>query len=85
MLETVAVHERDPSPIPSAPFDDLDLDRDEDDEEWERRVMDLAEARIATARARLERLGIIDADGELVSTELPPDMLPDSDTTLETG
>lgn len=74
-----------PSPIPSAPFDDLDVDRPEDEEEWERRVMALAAARIVTERARLERLGIIDADGNLVSTELPPDMLADSDTTVETG
>ena len=73
------------SPIPSAPVDDLDLDRDEDEEEWERRVMDLAAARIAAARVRLQLLGIIDAEGKLVSTELPPDMLPDSDATLETG
>ena len=75
----------DPSPIPSAPFDDLDLDRPEDEEEWERRVMALAAGRIAAERARLERLGIIDAKGDLVSTELPPDMRPESDTTLETG
>ena len=73
------------SPIPSAPFDDLDLDRPEDEEEWERRVTVLASARIAAERARLERLGIIDADGELVSRELPPDMLPESDATVETG
>jgi hypothetical protein len=73
------------SPIPSAPFDDLDLDRPEDEEEWERRVMTLAAARIGAERARLERLGIIDADGDLVSRELPPDMRPESDTTLETG
>ena len=39
----------------------------------------------ASARARFERLGIVDAEGKLVSNELPPDMLPDSDTTLETG
>jgi hypothetical protein len=75
----------DPPPIPSATFDDLDLDRDEDRAEWARRLMELAAQRIAAARARLERLKIIDANGELVSTELPPDMLPDSDTTLETG
>jgi hypothetical protein len=75
----------DPPPIPSAPFDDLDLDRPEDEEEWERRVMALAAARILAERARLERLGVIDANGNLVSTALPPDMLPDSDTTLETG
>jgi hypothetical protein len=75
----------DPWPIPSAPFDDLDLDRPEDEEEWERRVMALAAARIVAERARLERLGIIDADGNLVSHELPPDMLPESDTTLDTG
>lgn len=73
------------SPIPSAPLDDLDLDNDEDEEEWERRVMELASTRIAAARARLESLGIIDADGNVVSSELPPDMRADSDTTLETG
>jgi hypothetical protein len=74
-----------PSPIPIAPFDDLDLDRAEDEEEWERRVMALAAARIVAERARLERLGIIDASGNLVSTALPPDILSESDTTLETG
>lgn len=73
------------SPIPSAPFDDLDLDRPEDDEEWERRVMALADARITAERARLETMGIIDAGGELVSAALPPDMTSGSDTTLETG
>jgi hypothetical protein len=71
--------------IPSAPVDDLDLDRDEDEEEFERRVMELAARRIAAARARFERLGIVDSDGNLVSRELPPDMRPDSDSTLETG
>jgi hypothetical protein len=75
----------DPSLIPSAPFDDLDLDLPEDEEEWERRVMTLAAARIVAERARLAGLGIIDASGNLVSTALPPDMLPESDTTLETG
>jgi hypothetical protein len=75
----------DRSPIPSAPFDDLDLDRPEDEEEWDRRVMALAAARIAAERVRLERLGIIDSNGDLVSHELPHDMLPESDTTLETG
>jgi hypothetical protein len=85
LSKMAAVHSNDISPIPSAPFDDLDLDRDEDEEEWERRVMDLASARIVAARARLERLGIIDSEGKLVSNELPPDMLPGSDTTLETG
>jgi hypothetical protein len=73
------------SPIPSAPFDDLDLDRDEDREVWERRLNELASVRIAAARARLAQLGIIDVDGKLVSNALPSDMLPDSDTTLETG
>lgn len=49
------------------------------------RVAELAAARLTSARERLARLGTIDADGDLVSRELPPDMLPDSDTTLETG
>ena len=75
----------DHSPIPSAPFDDLDLDRPEDEEEWERRVMAMAAARIAAERVRLERLGIIDENGDLRSTVLPPDMLPDSDTSVDTG
>jgi hypothetical protein len=74
-----------PSPIPTAPFDDLDLDRQKGEEEWDRRVMALAAARIGAERVRLEQFGIIDANGELKSRELPPDMLPDSDTTLETG
>jgi hypothetical protein len=73
------------APIPEASFDDLDLDREEDRVEWRRRLAELATARLSSARARFERLGIIDADGKLMSTELPPDMLPESDTTLETG
>jgi len=47
--------------------------------------MALAAARIATEHRRLEQLGVIDAAGNLVSTDLPPDMLPESETTLETG
>ena len=79
----MSAHANDPaSLIPSATFDDLDLDRPEDEEEWQRRLMALAAARIAAERVRLERLGIIDANGDLVSRELPPDMLPESDTTL---
>lgn len=75
----------DPFAIPSVSISDLDLDVDEDEEELERRVMALASSRIRAARARLERMGIIHPDGTLVSRELPPDMMPDSDTTLETG
>jgi hypothetical protein len=78
-------HPNDVSPTPSAPVDDLDLDLDDDEAEWERRVMELASVRVQSARARLERLGIIDANGKLLSNELPPDMKPESDTTLETG
>lgn len=85
MLIVMVARTTDVTPIPAARVDDLDLDRDEDRAEWRRRLAELATARLATARDRLERLGIIDADGALVSAELPPDMLPDSDTTLETG
>ena len=73
------------SVIPSAPFNDLDLDLAADEAEWERRVMALAGERLASERTRLERLGIIDANGDLVSRELPPDMLSDSETSVETG
>ncbi len=75
----------DSSPIPTARFDDLDLDVPGDAAEWERRLMRLASSRIKAERARLERLGIIAADGKLVSAAVPPDMLPDADETLETG
>jgi hypothetical protein len=71
------------APIPEARFDDLD--REEDRVEWRRRLAELSAVRLSSARARFERLGIVDADGKLVSSDLPPDMLPDSDTTLETG
>ncbi|HKY34461.1 MAG TPA: hypothetical protein VJN18_00865 [Polyangiaceae bacterium] len=81
----VAAPVHDLSVIPSAPLDDLDLDREGDEQEWERRAMALAATRIDAARVRLQRLGVIDVDGKLVSTDLPADMLADSDTTLETG
>jgi len=42
------------SPIPSAPFDDLDLEKPEGEAEWDRRVMALSAARIAAERVRLE-------------------------------
>jgi hypothetical protein len=75
----------DASPIPIAPVGDLDLDRDADEEAWERRVLELAAARICAARSRLELLGIVDEDGATVSNALPPDMASESDATLETG
>jgi hypothetical protein len=74
-----------PQLIPSAPFDDLDLDREDDYAIWEARLMEVAAARITAARVRLESLGIIGPDGRPSATELPPDMLPGADTTLETG
>jgi hypothetical protein len=49
------------SPIPRAPLDDLDIEIEADKQEWERRTMAMASARIEAARDRLERLGIIDA------------------------
>lgn len=49
----------------SAVRPDLDLDLPEDEEEWERRVMAMAAARIAAKRVRLERLGIIDENGDI--------------------
>jgi hypothetical protein len=85
MLRDMAAHATETTPIPTARFDDLDLDRDEDRAEWQRRLRELATARLGIARARLQRLGIIDVDGELLSHDLPPDMWPDSDATLETG
>jgi len=71
-MATAPVH--DLSAIPSAPFDDLDLDREGDEQEWERRAMALAATRIDAARTRLQRLGVIDVDGKLLSTDLPADM-----------
>ena len=71
--------------IPKAPVADLDLSAPGQREEWERRVMALAERRLKQARERLTAMGIVDDNGDLRSNELPPDMLPDSDTSLETG
>ncbi|MCC6898399.1 MAG: hypothetical protein IT377_05455 [Polyangiaceae bacterium] len=71
--------------IPEARVDDLDLDDENDRAEWERRLAALAQARLGQARARLERMGVIDEDGRLVSSAVPADMLPASDTSVETG
>ena len=73
------------SEIPKAPVADLDLSAPGQREEWERRVMALAARRLEQARKRLAAMGIVDENGDLRSNELPPDMLPDSDTSLETG
>ena len=62
----------DRTPIPSAPVVYLDVDREPDEQEWARRVMHLASERIQTARVRFERLGIVDANGVLVSGDLTP-------------
>ncbi|MGE0323510.1 MAG: hypothetical protein AB7K71_00225 [Polyangiaceae bacterium] len=73
-------------PLPSsARVDDLDLSRQSDEAEWDRRVGELGKARLDAARARLERMGILGSDGELSSDDLPADMTPDAQTTVETG
>lgn len=84
-MPVAAAPVHDLSVIPSAPLDDLDLDREGDEQEWEHRAMVLAGTRIDASRARLQRLAVIDVDGKLASTDLPADMLADSDATLETG
>ncbi len=81
----VAAAIRDESPIPEARVDDLDLDVEADAATWDARMDAMAERRIQQARARLERMGVIDRDGRLVSRELPPDMRPSSLTSVETG
>ena len=71
--------------IPQARLDDLDLDKEADAAEWKKRLATLAERRILQARARLQQMGIIDGEGNLVSEDLPPDMRPDSESSVDTG
>jgi hypothetical protein len=75
----------DGSPIPEARVDDLDLDNEGDAATWDARMDAMAERRIRQARARLEQMGVIDREGQLVSRQLPPDMLPTLLTSVETG
>ena len=75
----------DESLIPEARVDDLDLEKEADAATWDARMDAMAERRIRQARARLEQMGVIDCDGQLVSRELPPDMSPTSLTSVETG
>ena len=75
----------DESPIPEARVDDLDLGKEADAATWDARMDAMAEQRILQARERLEQMGVIDRGGHLVSRELPPDMLPTSLTSVETG
>jgi len=71
--------------IPEARVDDLDLDDDADRAIWNERLLALAATRLQQARGRLERMGVIDAEGQLISSAPPADMLPTSDTSVETG
>ena len=77
--------EREEWTIPEARLDDLDLDVEADRAIWLERLDALAERRIREARVRLETMGIIDREGRLISRILPPDMLPGSDSSIETG
>jgi hypothetical protein len=72
-------------PIPEARVDDLNLDNEADAATWDARMDAMADQRIRQARARLEQMGVIDRAGHLVSRQLPPDMLPTSLTSVETG
>ena len=71
--------------IPQARLDDLDLDSAADAATWEARLVGLADHRIQQARSRLEQMGIIDRDGNLIPGEVPSDMLPGSETSVVTG
>lgn len=71
--------------IPDAPFDDLDLSDSAQFAIWEERIMKMGAYRRRVARERLIEMGVIREDGSLVSTDLPPDMLPTSKTSVETG
>ncbi len=63
------------SPRPGdALLGEVGLEKDEEEERLERSLMVLAAQRLASARARLEHLGIVDSEGKVVSSELPPDM-----------
>ncbi len=73
------------SPIPEARLDDLDLDNEGDATIWRSRLAAMAESRLRQARVRLQEMGIIDVQGQIVSRELPPDMLPTSQTSVSTG
>gem|GEM_PF-5208801 len=66
------------SPIPEARVDDLNLSSETDSATWRGRLDTMAERRLAQARARLEAMGIVDRNGQLVSDELPSDMQPGS-------
>ena len=73
-------------PFPAtARVDDLDLERESDEAKWDRRVRELGKARLDGARARLERMGIVTPGGDLRSEDLPANMTPDAQTTVETG
>lgn len=70
--------------IPEARFDDLDLDDPAGWAVWEQRLAAMAARRILQARARLEKMGIIDRDGNGVSAEVPADMRPGSESGVDT-
>jgi hypothetical protein len=71
--------------IPEARVDDLDLDDPADAAKWQQRLTDMSRRRLEVARERLERMGVIDETGALVSDEEPPEMNPALGTSIETG
>jgi hypothetical protein len=73
------------NPITMARVDDLDLDDPKDAAEWDRRLAALAKERLEQARARLQKMGVIDETGAIVSDEEPAEMDPARETSVETG
>ncbi len=71
--------------IPEARVDDLNLRDRMDRQVWEERLAALGSTRIVQARERLMRMGVIDAEGRLLMRDLPPDMAPLSDSSVDTG
>lgn len=64
---------------PPAPVVDLNLELPEAEDEWLRRLDATARGRLAQARARLERLGLLDTGGAPTSAALPPDLDPEGE------
>lgn len=51
---------------------------------WRAASLQTAAERIAAEEQRLRKMGIIDEDGNLATSDLPSDMLPGSKTDVET-
>lgn len=62
----------------------VDFEDDDNADAWRARMQTRAGVHVAEAMAKFRALGLVDAEGRAIERELPPDMRPESKSSVAT-